>query len=64
MSSKDKPKNITTTTQLQYDNVSPATKLLEKRRNMYEVHEAFELQKDEYKKYAIFNSEMKKISRI
>lgn len=27
---------------LQFDTVSPATKLLEKRRKMYEVHEAFE----------------------
>jgi len=27
---------------IQYDTVSPATKLLEKRRKMYEVHEAFE----------------------
>lgn len=34
----------------QYDNISPATKLLEKRRNMYEVHEAFEKQKEEYRK--------------
>jgi len=31
--------------------VSPATKLLEKRRKMYEIHEAFESQKDEFKKY-------------
>jgi len=36
---------------LQYDTVSPATKLLEKRRKMYEVHEAFEAQKEEFKKY-------------
>ena len=30
--------------------ISPATKLLEKRRKMYEVHEAFEAQKNEFKK--------------
>jgi len=36
---------------LQFDTVSPATKLLEKRRKMYEVHEAFEAQKEEFKKY-------------
>ncbi|CAK68257.1 unnamed protein product (macronuclear) [Paramecium tetraurelia] len=35
---------------LQYDTVSPATKLLEKRRKMYEVHEAFEAQREEFKK--------------
>lgn len=37
----------------QYDTVSPATKLLEKRRKMYEVHEAFEAQKEEFKKWAL-----------
>ena len=31
---------------VQFETVSPATKLLEKRRKMYEVHEAFEVQKD------------------
>lgn len=36
---------------IQFDTVSPATRLLEKRRRMYEVHEAFEAQKEEYKKY-------------
>ena len=36
--------------------VSPATKLLEKRRKMYEIHEAFESQKDEFKKYDRFPS--------
>lgn len=36
---------------VQFDSVSPATKLLEKRRRMYEVHEAFEAQKQEFKKY-------------
>ena len=36
---------------IQFDTVSPATKLLEKRRKMYEVHEAFESQKEEFKKY-------------
>ena len=36
---------------IQFDTVSPATKLLEKRRKMYEVHEAFEAQKEEFKKY-------------
>lgn len=35
---------------IQFDTVSPATKLLEKRRKMYEVHEAFEAQKEEFKK--------------
>jgi chromosome segregation ATPase len=34
---------------IQFDTVSPATKLLEKRRQMYEVHEAFETQKEQYK---------------
>jgi len=34
---------------IQVDTVSPATKLLEKRRQMYEVHEAFEAQKEAYK---------------
>lgn len=34
---------------IQIDTVSPATKLLEKRRQMYEVHEAFEAQKEAYK---------------
>jgi hypothetical protein len=36
---------------VQFETVSPATKLLEERRKMYEVHEAFEVQKDEFKKY-------------
>lgn len=31
------------------DTISPATKLLEKRRQLYEVHEAFEAQKEHYK---------------
>jgi hypothetical protein len=35
---------------IQFDTVSPATKLLEKRRMMYEVHEAFEQQKEEFRK--------------
>ena len=30
---------------VQFETVSPATKLLEERRKMYEVHEAFEVQK-------------------
>jgi len=30
--------------------VSPATKLLEKRRKMFEVHEAFESQREEFNK--------------
>lgn len=38
---------------IQFDTISPATKLLEKRRKMYEVHEAFEAQKDEFKKYIL-----------
>ena len=33
-----------------FDTISPATKLLEKRRKMYEIHEAFESQKEEFKK--------------
>lgn len=33
--------------QLQMDSVSPSTKLLEKRRLMYEVQEAFDRQKEE-----------------
>lgn len=36
---------------VQFETVSPATKLLEKRRKMYEVDEAFEVQKEEHKKY-------------
>jgi nitrogen fixation/metabolism regulation signal transduction histidine kinase len=35
---------------LQLDSVSPATRLLEKRRAMYEVQKAFEDQKEEFKK--------------
>ncbi len=35
---------------LQMDTVSPATRLLEKRRLMYEVQEAFDNQKNEFKK--------------
>jgi hypothetical protein len=35
----------------QYETVSPATKLLEKRRKMYEIHEQFEAKKDEFRKY-------------
>lgn len=40
---------------IQFDTVSPATKLLEKRRKMYEVHEAFEAQKEEFKKFFFFS---------
>ena len=39
---------------IQFDTVSPATKLLEKRRKMYEVHEAFEAQKEEFKRFYFF----------
>ena len=35
---------------IQFDSVSPATKLLEKRRMMYEVDETFINQKAEYKR--------------
>jgi len=35
---------------LQLDSVSPATRLLEKRRLMYEVQKAFEDQKEDFKK--------------
>jgi len=35
---------------LQPDSVSPATRLLEKRRLMYDVQEAFKDQKDEYQR--------------
>jgi hypothetical protein len=35
---------------MQFETVSPATKLLEKRRKMYEIHESFETQKEEFKK--------------
>ncbi len=34
-----------------YETISPATKLLEKRRKMYEIHEQFDDQKDEFKRY-------------
>ena len=33
---------------LMFDHVSPATRLLEKRRQMFEVQEALNLQKDEF----------------
>ena len=33
----------------QYETVSSATKLLEKRWKMYEIHEAFEAEKDEFR---------------
>ena len=33
----------------QYETVSPATKLLEKRRKMYEIHEEFEAKKEDFK---------------
>lgn len=36
---------------MQLDMVSPATRLLEKRRVMYEVQKAFEDQKEDIKKY-------------
>jgi hypothetical protein len=36
---------------MQLDMVSPATRLLEKRRVMYEVQKAFEDQKEDFKKY-------------
>lgn len=42
--------NAKNPTHIHFDTVSPATKLLEKRRMMYEVHEAFEAQKEEFKK--------------
>jgi DNA repair exonuclease SbcCD ATPase subunit len=45
-----KPSNQKNPTHIHFDTVSPATKLLEKRRMMYEVHEAFEAQKEEFKK--------------
>jgi hypothetical protein len=35
---------------MQLDMVSPATRLLEKRRVMYEVQKAFEDQKEDFKK--------------
>lgn len=41
-------KNFRMISQIQHDTVSPATKLLEKRRMLYEVQEAFEQQKEEY----------------
>jgi hypothetical protein len=43
-----KPKAITQQPQL--DSVSPATRLLEKRRLMYEVQETYEAQKEDFKK--------------
>ena len=46
----NKKKKMNVNANIQYDTVSPATKLLEKRRKMYEVHEAFEAQKEEFKK--------------
>jgi hypothetical protein len=38
-----------TSAQPHLDLISPATKLLEKRRKMYEIHEKFDNQKDEFK---------------
>lgn len=43
-------KNIKLPPPLQLDSVSPATRLLEKRRLMYEVQKAFEDQKKEFEK--------------
>jgi hypothetical protein len=48
---------------VQFETVSPATKLLEERRKMYEVHEAFEVQKEEFKKYCFCNLGTRKILR-
>lgn len=48
---------------VQFETVSPATKLLEERRKMYEVHEAFEVQKEEFKKYRYLNSDINRISK-
>lgn len=46
----------------QYETVSPATKLLEKRRKMYEIHEAFEAEKDEFRQKEVgFQEEEEKI---
>lgn len=47
--SQDKQK-IAMPQHMQLDMVSPATRLLEKRRVMYEVQKAFEDQKEDYKK--------------
>lgn len=48
---------------VQFETVSPATKLLEERRKMYEVHEAFEVQKEEFKKYRYRYSGTSKTSK-
>ena len=50
--------------QVQLESVSPATRLLEKRRMMYEVQEAYEAQKEEYKKYAMRINTAKERRRI
>jgi hypothetical protein len=44
----DNNKKIKLPQHLQLDSVSPATRLLEKRRLMYEVQKAFEDQKEEF----------------
>lgn len=51
MMNKNKEQIQKISAHVQFETVSPATKLLEERRKMYEVHEAFEVQKDEFKKY-------------
>ena len=48
---------------VQFETVSPATKLLEKKKKMYEVHEAFEVQKEEFKKYIDKYKDTNKISK-
>ncbi|EGR32008.1 hypothetical protein IMG5_098340 [Ichthyophthirius multifiliis] len=40
-----------------FETISPATKLLEKRRQMYEINEAFDKQKDEFKENLIQEKE-------
>ena len=47
------PKDLKKLPQSVQDTVSPATRLLEKRRLMYEVQEAFEREKQNFNKYAI-----------
>jgi hypothetical protein len=49
MPANDKQK-VSVPQHMQLDMVSPATRLLEKRRVMYEVQKAFEDQKEDFKK--------------
>ena len=52
MATQNKDKN---TNKLKKDFTSPATKLLDKRRELYKAYEDFETQKEEFKKKVFIN---------